>query len=784
MGKLRSSRGSRESGAFHIRSRLVFAASLVSFACGLRVQVSGADTSATWTSETSDDWTSAIEWSTNPNYPNNGTPAGASYQALINAIGGTPYTILLDSNIDLNALTLDSADATLSQTSGDLEAGTINLDAGSYQLEGGSIASSTINLNGGSLNVQTGMLSDVTVTGGDLQVGGVLRVQNGLTITNHNLDLGSPASVFFDGPSQNVDNLNITSSVASFYEPSIYLSGPNSVGPQTLTLGNNVIVHGGVVFYSYHNGDTLVNNGSLLAGTGGGIEISGDNFTNNETVEATNGQTVGIDDVIGGNWNNSATGVIGADGSTLSLGSNWTNAGTINVTNSSTAILYGNFTTAGIGNFNVDSTSTVNISGTVINTGTTLAFSRASAFSLGSQGGFISPVPPYGSPSPAYAATIIGGTIDNSADNFSVGGDSMLNGVTITGGDLKVYGTLYVQNGLTIANHNLDVAVGSSLFFDGPGQSLDSINVTGNVGSGAAANIYAGGPDSSGPQTLTLGSNITVHGVMNILSYQTGDTLVNSGTINADAAYNFRTPDRLTISVDNFVNNGIIETNNNGELSINSSNFVNHGTIELHGGEIFSPASSLNVGDGTLEGSGDIIENSSVTLSDASTLEFQLRSDTDYDSLGIPFGLSLDGDLEVTLANGFMPTISDSFTVLNSSPFMIFLNDELTGSFSNVVDGGTLETADGSGYFKVYYADAAYPNEIVLTDFQPGSVPEPTCVALFGVSSISLLVRRRRAPDREIKTHTSVLGRINRSSVGVSSTITSSAIYGPTATDA
>ena len=58
-------------------------------------------------------------------------------------------------------------------------------------------------------------------------------------------------------------------------------------------------------------------------------------------------------------------------------------------------------------------------------------------------------------------------------------------------------------------------------------------------------------------------------------------------------------------------------------------------------------------------------------------------------------------------------------------------------------DGGLLETADGSGYFTVYYADSSYPSEIVVTDFQPGVIPEPTSLAL--LCGTGALVMRRRA---------------------------------------
>src|SRR5579872_146230 len=75
-----------------------------------------ADTTATWLSETNGNWTNASLWSTSPNYPNNGTPAGQNYDAVINATGGSSYTLKLNSDVSLNNITINSADAIVDQT--------------------------------------------------------------------------------------------------------------------------------------------------------------------------------------------------------------------------------------------------------------------------------------------------------------------------------------------------------------------------------------------------------------------------------------------------------------------------------------------------------------------------------------------------------------------------------------------------------------------------------------------------------------------------------------------
>jgi len=71
----------------------------------------------------------------------------------------------------------------------------------------------------------------------------------------------------------------------------------------------------------------------------------------------------------------------------------------------------------------------------------------------------------------------------------------------------------------------------------------------------------------------------------------------------------------------------------------------------------------------------------------------------------------------------------------------------MSGSFLNVASGGRLETADGSGSFEVDYGGSGpYANEIVLSNFETGSVPEPfgiTSLLLAGVAVLPLRQLRR-----------------------------------------
>jgi hypothetical protein len=67
----------------------------------------------------------------------------------------------------------------------------------------------------------------------------------------------------------------------------------------------------------------------------------------------------------------------------------------------------------------------------------------------------------------------------------------------------------------------------------------------------------------------------------------------------------------------------------------------------------------------------------------------------------------------------------------------------MTGSFLNVANGQRLETSDGSGNFVVNYGAGAYADEVALSDFQPGALPEPTSAVLLLFGGMGMLARRR-----------------------------------------
>ena len=73
-------------------------------------------TTITWGSAATGNWTTATNWSPNT------VPSGTSYIAQINAVG-SPYTVTLDSSETIAGLTLNSSAATLAMGTNTLTIG-------------------------------------------------------------------------------------------------------------------------------------------------------------------------------------------------------------------------------------------------------------------------------------------------------------------------------------------------------------------------------------------------------------------------------------------------------------------------------------------------------------------------------------------------------------------------------------------------------------------------------------------------------------------------------------
>lgn len=70
-----------------------------------------AQVTATWTGAgNSTNWSDPANWST-PNFPNNGTPAGTTYNVVIDGNSGATSNVMLNVTVTIDALTVNSGDS-------------------------------------------------------------------------------------------------------------------------------------------------------------------------------------------------------------------------------------------------------------------------------------------------------------------------------------------------------------------------------------------------------------------------------------------------------------------------------------------------------------------------------------------------------------------------------------------------------------------------------------------------------------------------------------------------
>ena len=252
------------------------------------------------------------------------------------------------------------------------------------------------------------------------------------------------------------------------------------------------------------------------------------------------------------------------NGATLITAGTWSNTGTMNVQSGATLNLGGSFTTAGLGIFapapagSFSRTGgTVNVTGTLDNTGSTLALdSRTGGWNVA-------------------GGTIIGGTITTSGGNVLTAVDSSntLSGVTLDGTlDMSsVFAPkMTVTNGLTLN--------GTILLGGANGSDVATLTAQGTQAWSGTGSILFGGSDTtslaiSSGATLTLGAGLTLHG-------QSGEitgTFINQGTINVDLAgrtAGSTADEDLTLIGTGWINQGTLQVDNGGQRRLRDRRYL------------------------------------------------------------------------------------------------------------------------------------------------------------------------------------------------------------------
>jgi T5SS/PEP-CTERM-associated repeat protein len=224
-------------------------------------------------------------------------------------------------------------------------------------------------------------------------------------------------------------------------------------------------------------------------------------------------------------------------------------------------------------------------------------------------------------------------------------------------GSYNATGTLTISNGGRVTSDTGLIGVdGGDLVSD---RSVGTVNVTGSTSLwDNSDDLYLGwGPLSDGTLNITSGGRVNdVHGYVGDGSGSTGNVTVdglnslwnNTGNLQVGVAGSgtLTVTNSGTVQANNITINLLGEVRGNGTLV---GNVQNHGLV--------APGTSV----GTLDITGNY------TQSADGELRVELVSVANFDRLEITGVAMLDGELTVSLMDGFMPALGDSFGFLFAS---------------------------------------------------------------------------------------------------------------------
>ena len=280
--------------------------------------------------------------------------------------------------------------------------------------------------------------------------------------------------------------------------------------------------------------------------------------------------------------------------------------------------------------------------------------------------------------------------------NFGQG--TLAGTVNVTGSNIFNNGSMDFT-GNYICTNNTMVISGGTMSFDGTGVVAPAIlNLYGTLGGaqdvtvGSAMNWTGGSMNGSGRTVIAPGATLTIANpafmTINNRTLENGGTTLwtGAGTINANAAvitnrvgalFNAQNASSIYFGggAPRFDNAGTFRKSiNTGTTTIGVS-FTDYGTVDIQGG--------------FLAASGGYASSSNAVLNCALS---GTKPGTNYGQLQVSGSVTLNGNLSVKLANGFIPAVNDSFTVLTAGTrngtFASFSypSNEVTMQLSNAVD--------------------------------------------------------------------------------------------------
>jgi len=358
-------------------------------------------------------------------------------------------------------------------------------------------------------------------------------------------------------------------------------------------------------------------------------------------------------------------------------------------------------------------------------------------------------------------------------------------------GSLQIAGGTLTNTGLVRGGATIDNALVNSAGGEvrvGPGQHLHltgdgaptnagDIEVIGNATqtaeiefNGALTNAVTTGNISARYATMRFNDGLTNQGEVGV-SFGTSDI---HGDIDNQAGATILIQGNSNVTFwDDLANNGTVQATSGstvahfGTLS-GTGSFTGGGTNFVEGG--LSPGSSP----GTMSFDGDLVLGSASTT----LMELAGTSSSEYDRLLVSGDMTLGGNLEVKLIDGFTPEVGDTFSLLSSLITGVFdtlslpvLSSSLVWDLADLYTTGELlvslsplasdfdEDGDVDGFDFLTWQRGGSPTPLSsgdLSDWQTNYgtvaplsaasavVPEPSALLLGLMASLAGISRRRR----------------------------------------
>jgi len=661
------------------------------------------------------------------NHIDGNSPAILTNQSTIQGGGmiGPHLTLANQGTINAN---LTGAALLFNQATGATNTNTATMEAtngATLQLQTG--GGGSINNTGGTIKaVGTGSQVQLTgfgttITGGTLTTsGGGLIVETAGGISTLSGLTNSGTFSILDGATVNLEGtltntgtiqLNAGGNLTTLNAPNnVTLAGTGKVtmsnngnnhidGNSPAILTNQSTIQGGGMIGPHL---TLANQGTINANlTGAALlfnQATGATNTNTATMEATNGATLQLQTGGGGSINNTG-GTIKAVGT----------GSQVQLTGFGTTITGGTLTTSGgglivepaggistlsgltnSGTFQMLDGSTVNFSGTLTNNGTIQVNSTGNLTTLNAPSNV------------SLAGT--GSVVMNNNPNSTIDGNG---GVTFTNQST-------IQGGGTIGPHvtfnnkgTLNAVAGDTLNVNGP-----FLNFSGTTLRGGKY-LVTGTLQFTGANIVTNAANVTLSGATPKIIDQNGaNGLANFATNAASGSLTLATS-KLTTTL-GFRNAGTVNISAGSNFIISRGYAQTAGMTTVDG--ILRARGLINIQAGNVFGTntlmGSVTSSGTITPGDSPTQTAKLAitgaytqnstgslntaiagitPGTQYGQLNVTGAASLNGILNVSLLNGFLPNVGDTFSVLNAS--------SVTGTFATV-NGLCI---DSSEHFAVTY---------------------------------------------------------------------------------